>query len=73
VKSFIDEIDSILAILDREEMHLSGEQAILIKEREQARKNKDFRKSDEIREVFKSQGIILEDTPYGTRWKTVKK
>jgi len=73
IKSFLEEIDNVLVILDKEEIKLSGEQQDLIKQREQARKEKDFKKSDEIRDVFKSQGIILEDTPYGTRWKTVKK
>ncbi len=73
VKGFLEEIDSILVILEKEEIKLSEEQQNLIKEREQARKEKDFKKSDEIREIFKSQGIILEDTPYGTRWKTIRK
>ena len=41
----------------------------LIKEREAARQNKDFRRSDEIRQQLSGQGIELEDTPYGTKWK----
>jgi len=41
----------------------------LIAERIAARKNKDFLRSDEIREQLKNQGIILEDTPQGTRWR----
>ncbi|MCL5037719.1 MAG: cysteine--tRNA ligase [Chloroflexi bacterium] len=41
----------------------------LIAEREQARKNKDFARSDEIRDRLKEMGIILEDTSQGTRWK----
>src|SRR5699024_6654866 len=40
-----------------------------IKERNAARKNKDFALSDQIRDELKEQGIILEDTPQGTRWK----
>jgi cysteinyl-tRNA synthetase len=41
----------------------------LIHERETARKNKDFIRSDEIREELKARGIILEDTPQGTRFR----
>lgn len=40
----------------------------LVKEREQARKNKDWAKSDELREQLKEMGITVEDTPQGTRW-----
>ncbi|WP_270334062.1 cysteine--tRNA ligase [Ligilactobacillus acidipiscis] len=40
-----------------------------IEQRNAARKNKDFALSDQIRDELKEQGIILEDTPQGTRWK----
>lgn len=41
----------------------------LIKDRQEARKNKDFAKSDEIRDTLLKKGIILEDTREGVRWK----
>ena len=41
----------------------------LIEERNEARRNKDFARSDQIRDELKKQGIILEDTPQGTRYK----
>ena len=41
----------------------------LIEERNQARKDRDFARSDEIRDLLKEQGIVLEDTPQGTRWR----
>ena len=41
----------------------------LIAERQQARKQKDFKRSDDIRAELLEQGIILEDTKEGVRWK----
>jgi cysteinyl-tRNA synthetase len=41
----------------------------LIAEREDARRGKNFARSDEIRNILNERGIILEDTPQGTRWK----
>ncbi|EXJ23786.1 Cysteinyl-tRNA synthetase [Alkalibacterium sp. AK22] len=41
----------------------------LIKEREQARKDRDFQRADQIRDELKEQHILLEDTPQGVRWK----
>lgn len=41
----------------------------LIEERNRARKEKDWKKADEIRQGLLSSGIILEDTPSGTLWK----
>jgi cysteinyl-tRNA synthetase len=43
----------------------------MIKEREEARKRKDFVKADGIREELKNQGIVLEDTPEGVRWRKI--
>ncbi|MBT4888851.1 MAG: cysteine--tRNA ligase [Rhodospirillales bacterium] len=41
----------------------------LIIERTDARKNKDFARSDEIRDELAAQDIVLEDGPDGTTWK----
>jgi len=68
-KAFMEELDSVLAILEKEERKIPGEIASMIKEREKARKERDFKKADAIRELLLKQGISLEDTPYGTRWK----
>ncbi|HHX11780.1 MAG TPA: cysteine--tRNA ligase [Clostridiales bacterium] len=42
-----------------------------IEERQQARKNKDFAKSDEIRDMLLNKGIVLEDTREGVRWRRI--
>lgn len=41
----------------------------LIQEREEARTKKNYNRSDEIREQLNEEGIILEDTPQGVRWR----
>jgi cysteinyl-tRNA synthetase len=41
----------------------------LVAEREAARKRRDFRESDRIRDALAAEGIVIEDTPRGPRWK----
>ncbi|MFD0898565.1 cysteine--tRNA ligase [Loigolactobacillus binensis] len=41
----------------------------LLQDRQTARANKDYQRSDEIRDLLKAQGIVLEDTAQGTRWR----
>lgn len=41
----------------------------LVSQREQARQDKDWSKSDELRDQLIDAGISLEDTPQGTVWK----
>ncbi|WP_206853145.1 cysteine--tRNA ligase [Candidatus Enterococcus mangumiae] len=60
---------SIFGILFTTAEMLDEEIEQLIEERTQARKNRDFARSDEIRDQLKEQGILLDDTPQGTRWR----
>jgi cysteinyl-tRNA synthetase len=48
-------------------LKLTAIQNKLIKEREQARADKDFKKADDIRVELEKQGIIIEDTADGTK------
>jgi len=69
----VQEMDRVLGLHLTEivEEPLDPELEALIQEREQARKARDFVRSDEIRDLLKSRGILLEDTPAGTRWKRI--
>jgi cysteinyl-tRNA synthetase len=49
--------------LTEEQIHRS------IEERNVARKEKNYKRADEIRNDLLSKGIVLEDTPAGTKWK----
>lgn len=65
----LTELSSIFGI-KLEQSELKDEEIWdLIHERERARANKDFIRSDEIRESLKARGVILEDTPQGTRFR----
>jgi cysteinyl-tRNA synthetase len=68
---FLRMVDSVMGIIgiDDEKRSDDAEIEALIGERYEARKNKDYKRSDEIRGILGQKGIILEDTPQGTRWK----
>ncbi len=56
-------------ILEEKEEILDEEIEQLIAERQAARKEKNFARADEIRGILLEQGIILEDTREGVKWK----
>jgi len=45
----------------------------LMEERQSARKNRDYRRADEIRQELLKSGIQLKDTPQGTTWERISK
>ncbi|NLI65873.1 MAG: cysteine--tRNA ligase [Tissierellia bacterium] len=65
------DLTKVLGILTKEEELLEEEILDLIEQRTLARKNKDYQKADEIRDLLKEKGIILEDTQEGVKWKRV--
>lgn len=66
----IAQMDSVFGILGEEKQEMLGpEIEALIEERNQARRSRNFRRADEIRDELAGRGIILEDTPQGTKWK----
>ncbi|MCY7485963.1 cysteine--tRNA ligase [Paenibacillus alvei] len=56
-------------VLDKDEELLDEEIERLIQERNDARKAKNWARADEIRDLLTEQGIVLEDTPQGVRWR----
>jgi len=72
--SSILSLDDVLAVLSKEEEEaLSPKLMGKIEEREKARTDKNYKLADQIRKELLKQGVILEDTKDGVRWKIVKR
>jgi len=66
------EMDSVLGLgladLEPVRTELTEEEAELIREREEARKVKDFARADKIRDILLEKGLRIKDTTGGTEW-----
>ncbi len=70
LKAMLLQYCDILGIIaEREKGLLAEDVEALIAERQQARKEKNFARADEIRKELLEQGIVLEDTREGVKWK----
>ena len=65
-KNFIYLLDSLYSLLNKKTM-VPDEILVLVKERERARKNNDWEKSDKIRIQISKDGWIIKDTPSGPK------
>jgi cysteinyl-tRNA synthetase len=64
-----DRVDSVLGVGAPPENEIPPELNKLLEERQAARKAKDFKRADAIREGLKSKGWAIEDTPKGAKLK----
>jgi cysteinyl-tRNA synthetase len=70
---FLSGIDKVLGVVGRvKEETIPKDVAELIAKRETARKAKDWKIADEIRQQLKARGIVVEDTAQGVRWRLEK-
>src|SRR6266478_739006 len=66
----LQRFDSVLNVFGEDQTKmLDSEVQSLIDARQEARHRRDFHRADEIRDELAEQGIILEDTKDGVRWK----
>ena len=70
-KKIITLTDVLGLKVEKENEMLDEEIDSLIAQRQQARKDRDFKRADEIRDILLEKGIVLEDTREGVRWKRV--
>ena len=69
VKKTIDTLCDVLGIItEKKEELLDADIEALIAERQQARKDKNFARADEIRDTLAAKGILLKDTREGVKW-----
>ena len=66
-----ERVDSVLGIGSKSESEIPAEILALLEARQAARKAKDFKKSDAIRDELKAKGWIIEDTPKGPKLKKI--
>jgi cysteinyl-tRNA synthetase len=64
-----DKIDSVLGIGAPDEIESPAGLAALLEARQAARKSKDFKRADAIRDELKAKGWVIEDTPKGPKLK----
>jgi cysteinyl-tRNA synthetase len=66
-----DKIDSVLGIGAPDEIEVPAGLAALLEARQAARKSKDFKRADAIRDELKAKGWVIEDTPKGPKLKKI--
>jgi cysteinyl-tRNA synthetase len=71
-QAMLRELTGVLGLRLQEKQGSSEDEAqvnALIEERNQARKQKQWARSDEIRDQLKTMGVIIEDSKEGTKWR----
>lgn len=66
-----EKIDSVLGIGSAAEVEAPAEIVALMEARQAARKAKDFKRSDAIRDELKAKGWVVEDSPKGPKLKKI--
>lgn len=73
IKSVLEKLETLCGVLgiltEQKEEMLDAEIEALIEERTNARKEKNFKRADEIRDLLTQKGILLEDSKDGVKWK----
>jgi cysteinyl-tRNA synthetase len=69
ILDFMRRVDSVLAVMDFEQVAVDPEIDKLLADREKARKAGDFESADAIREQLAAMDVQVIDTPDGTRWR----
>lgn len=76
ILAFFEELNGVLGIFytlpgEGVEKTLPDDALTLIQQREEARRSRNWKRADEIRDQLLERGIVLKDTPAGTAWEKV--
>jgi cysteinyl-tRNA synthetase len=71
VRTALEAMDSVFGVLlpSEDADRLSPEEQALFDERQEARRQREFTRADDARSRLEAMGVVLEDTPRGTRWR----
>jgi len=70
VRAELEAMDGVFAVfLPAGEERLSADEQRLFDERQEARRQREFARADQARRRLEEMGVVLEDTPKGTRWR----
>ena len=66
-----DKLDAVLGVGAPQEAEVPAETSALLEARQAARKARDFKRADAVRDELKAKGWVIEDTPKGARLKRI--
>jgi cysteinyl-tRNA synthetase len=69
LRAELESMDGVFGVLLPREDRLAAEEQALFDQRQDARRRRDFAGADEARSRLEALGVLLEDTPKGTRWR----
>jgi cysteinyl-tRNA synthetase len=65
----LESMNAVFAVLLPVEDPLSADEQALFDGRQEARRQRDFARADALRQQLEALGVVIEDTPKGTRWR----
>jgi cysteinyl-tRNA synthetase len=63
------DLDTVMGVLEDDADDLTTQQATMLEARVAARAERDWARSDELRDALAAEGVLVDDTPDGQRWR----
>ncbi len=72
VLDFLMRVNSVFGVINFQQEQVPEDVLQVVEEREEARKKKDFARSDELRELIRQKGFLVEDSSNGPKVKSLQ-